>query len=331
MYRENSNGTWDVQQPLAALHKEINAKCCGNIATPTLVREKYSPAAASFVVNTREHFRPAQIQAQRKPIWVYCKRAHTSANCHAVTDVAQRKEILKQAKRCFNCLSSNHAIKACTSRFTCRKCNARHHTSTCQPLHKQTLATKIQPEAANRTTHVAIAPANSQVLLKTTSAVLRNGRIKATMNILFDEGSQNTFITAAAAQRLQVDTTDCKTENINLSTFGDIKSTPHTYPVTEIDLVTHKGSSTIKAIVAPNIAAPIYNHVPHVAAFHAYLQHLPLASQTPANTINIDVLIGADFFWSIVGNTVVRGPGPTAVASSLVSCSQVQQTAQLYP
>ena len=36
-----------------------------------------------------------------------------------------------------------------------------------------------------------------------------------------------------------------------------------------------------------------------------------------ADTLNIAVLIGADHYWDIVGNHIVRGDGPTAVASKL--------------
>ena len=35
------------------------------------------------------------------------------------------------------------------------------------------------------------------------------------------------------------------------------------------------------------------------------------------DNINISMLIGADTYWSIVQETVIRGPGPTAVESKL--------------
>jgi len=32
---------------------------------------------------------------------------------------------------------------------------------------------------------------------------------------------------------------------------------------------------------------------------------------------DVQLLIGADFYWDVVGNKVIRGPGPTAVESKL--------------
>ena len=52
---------------------------------------------------------------------------------------------------------------------------------------------------------------------------------------------------------------------------------------------------------------------------HDYLRDLELANQTYAEneSFEIDLLIGADYFWDIIGNKVVRGPGLTAVESKL--------------
>jgi len=48
-----------------------------------------------------------------------------------ITDVPQRKGILKQAGRCFVCLRRHHLHRDCRSSTMCVCCNSRHHTGIC--------------------------------------------------------------------------------------------------------------------------------------------------------------------------------------------------------
>ena len=141
LYRDNNFQSWDITRLMQALLKEINAKACGNIANPALQREydfeqDTAPATASFVVSTKHHPRQNQKLFQSKKLCVYCKQSHFSANCPVITDPHKRKELLQQTRRCFNCLSQNHAIKSCTSTFTCRNCKGKHHSSICLSSHE---------------------------------------------------------------------------------------------------------------------------------------------------------------------------------------------------
>lgn len=75
----------------------------------------------------------------------------------------------------------------------------------------------------------------------------------------------------------------------------------------------------IDAIAVPQIAAPLQNRsqLKQVDLF-PHLKGLKLAHPIDDNeTFNIDILIGADLYWSIVGNNIIRGPGPTAVESRI--------------
>lgn len=60
-----------------------------------------------------------------------CKAKHYFQACPQFTSKSPslRRELVKQQKRCFNCLSKNHAVLACTSKYTCRKCQKKHHTT----------------------------------------------------------------------------------------------------------------------------------------------------------------------------------------------------------
>lgn len=50
----------------------------------------------------------------------------------------------------------------------------------------------------------------------------------------------------------------------------------------------------------------------------SYLKGLKLAHHvTEAENFEISILIGAEFYWDIVENEIIRGNGPTAVKSKL--------------
>ena len=43
-------------------------------------------------------------------------------------DVSRRNSEAKKNSLCFNCLSTSHAAKNCTSKVLCRHCNGKHHS-----------------------------------------------------------------------------------------------------------------------------------------------------------------------------------------------------------
>ena len=85
-----------------------------------------------------------------------------------------------------------------------------------------------------------------------------------------------------------------------------------------IHLQTEEGGEIeIKVLVVPQIAAPIENRIKSVSNF-AYLRGLKLAHPMSADDIfEINILIGADYYWDIVEDKIIRGDGPTAVKSKL--------------
>ena len=62
---------------------------------------------------------------------VFCKGDHPPNKCFIVTNVIQRKDILRKERRCFVCFKSNHMAKDCLKKYACIKCNGRHHISVC--------------------------------------------------------------------------------------------------------------------------------------------------------------------------------------------------------
>ncbi|KAK6030023.1 peptidase family A16 [Ostertagia ostertagi] len=78
-------------------------------------------------------FRTKATNNSRKTIRCrFCmKSGHSPFNCHVYPTPKSRIEAVKKLRLCYNCLSSLHHTKNCTSKRTCSYCAKRHHTSLC--------------------------------------------------------------------------------------------------------------------------------------------------------------------------------------------------------
>jgi len=77
------------------------------------------------------------------------------------------------------------------------------------------------------------------ILLKTATSTLHNNNKRVNVNILLDEGAQRTFVTRSTIQNLGVSELNCRSEDINISSFGA------TQPQSKcVDVVKSVGQST---------------------------------------------------------------------------------------
>lgn len=112
--------------------------------------------------------------------------------------------------------------------------------------------------------------------------------------ILFDEGSQRSFITDNLAMQLQL--VPERVETVSLSDFGGTSSSVKQVAVATIYLQTDSGDPIpIEVIIVPAIAAPLQNHIPVDFQELPYLQGLKLAHPISNESVfEIDLLIGVD-------------------------------------
>ena len=328
--REHSDLQWTIDELQAAILKEIRVLESGLHVTDHALTTTNPPATASFYTAIRGG-RPLTSNGKKKLPCVYCKGEHSPNACTAVTDYQKRLDIVKKENLCFNCLGK-HKISQCNSKFRCKRCSHKHHTSLCKPINgdaptQNTLSTDMKPPPAqpNPTTPVLYGSCSTKhnsiattiSLLKTAIAPISAKGLQIQGNILFDEGSQRSFITKETATKLKLMPTN--TEHIAIAPFGTEHSSLQPIPVGYVSIETNSGNRIpISVLIVPFIAAPLQNSLHEPIKSFPHLRGLKMAHPiTNENNFQISVLIGVDYYWTFVEDKIVRGEGPTAQQSKL--------------
>ena len=247
----------------------------------------------------------------------YCNGEHYPSLCTSVKEVNDRWAILIRGGRCFNCLRPHHRAKDCNSHKKCRHCHKKHHQSICDQVHPPD---SVKPpevlETINNTSNVA--RSSGLVLLQTARAMASGKESGASVNIriLFDTGSQRSYVTEALCRRLRLK--PVKKERLHLNTFGELAFKDKTCDLVQIRLQ-KIGSSyclVLEALSFPTICSSL----PNVVHLDKYPQlcDLQLADPPGKSTEVIDLLVWFDHYWNIVEEETIRTDnGPTAVRSKL--------------
>ena len=122
--RNFQNDIWQLDDMLKILKREVESK------------------GMSFSIGTSSEFEPekrdrnyttsAFLNSSLERKCPFCNlNNHPASKCLKVTNMAARKQILRQKGMCFICFNSDHLAKMCKSSYKCHKCNGKHHISIC--------------------------------------------------------------------------------------------------------------------------------------------------------------------------------------------------------
>jgi len=139
---------------------------------------------------------------------------------------------------------------------------------------------------------MAIAPINAE-----------GSRIQG--NILFDDGSQRSFVTEKVAAKLNFKPSS--TVLVTAAPFGAEYTSSQHLSVACLCVETESEERIpITVLIVPFIAAPLQNSVHAVINSFQYLKGLKLVhSVNNENNFQILALIGADFYWTFVPETIL--------------------------
>ena len=267
---------------------------------------------------------------KKKQRCAYCTGEHYATQCTTVEKTTERLKVANVKKLCLNCLDGSHtSLKDCPSKFRCKYCSKAHHSSlhpdNSEEASEKPIVASVSVSIPLPTT-VAAATNNSvssgpflqpYVFLKTAVVEAHFKGFKERANILIDEGSQRTFITSRLAKLLRLK--PLWRESLLLSGFSMNPTGIEYYDVTKLFIVGLNGSLIeIKAIIIDRLVSPL--DYPHrkLAASLPHLNGLQLAHPpSDATSFRVDILIGANFYWTLVSDKVIRGAGPTAIESKI--------------
>ena len=202
--------------------------------------------------------------------------------------------------------------KDCSGNRACRKCTGRHHHSICQREREEQPETNVTVTASSQTR------TSENILLQTarTFALKDNQSKKVPVRILFDSGSQRSYITDELCDKLNLRVEG--KENLNLNTFGSNRYRKQSCTRVKVRIeIMDRNFVEITALSHPVICSPVKS--PVNVNKYTHLLGLELADSSDVNASdNIDILIGANFYHEFVLGETIRGAsGPVAVNSRL--------------
>ena len=235
----------------------------------------------------------------------FCTFGHETAQCRKAEslNVEERRRRLLAAGACFICLGPSHIARTCNSAKSCENCGKGHHALLC---------TEERPEpVVAAQSHVE---ERGRVLFQTARAVAVGSAGTRNVKILFDTGSNQSFISTALSTELK-----CKqlgTQRRTISTFGGDHTTRRqmkSVAVTLMNAHDPQKSVTLVAAEIDRICGPV-NDAPVNLEKFTHLNGLDLADP-PATwrPEDGDVLIGMDYYQDVVNGQVRTGErGPVA-------------------
>ena len=319
---------WQLDTIMTELLQEIEA------------RERANPLAGS---NTSDRKRgggrtpptAATLLQGDKPHCCYCSHNHNPERCNQVRNPEERKQALMRSGRCFVCLRKGHLSQQCHSKLRCVACGGRHHSSICvetlareKEPSAQAPMTGLNPAASSfqppTTTSLFLVSARGPVLLQMARIKLfnpENPERSVEIRAILDTGSQQSYATKKVKDALSLRCHAKRT--MSVTTFGASDKRTQTYDVGRIGITTKDGQkSEINGvclhplICQPLTAQPIdlckerYQHFADI--------DLADANHGENDMMEVDLLIGSDYYWWFVTGETRRGEdGPVAVRTRL--------------
>jgi len=229
---------------------------------------------------------------------------------------AQRSEAVKKHGLCYNCIKSGHGVSQCPSAKSCKTCGSKHHTF----LHRETVPQGTVPATSKSNTEstsyhsMKHTPPNFDTILATAliSVMDQHGQLHPCRAFL-DNGSNSYFVTESFVRKLGVKKIHQPTHSTGLGGQPVCSSSGYT----ELSIRSRFDNNYSYDII-PLIVKKISNSLPmfdHDPSKWPHLQDLPLADPMWHRPQQVDMLLGADIFFSILREGKKTGliNGPIAI------------------
>ncbi len=171
---------------------------------------------------------PPRPRPRRKNVCPLDSGEHGLAVCEKFKELSptERRNKLREWRRCYSCLAPGHNIRACNRGITCNQCPNSHHpllhgssrtarndrqasqdrAYLAQEEQEETSGDEWSQDSTPETEEVSYntLQKNSKVTLQTVPVDLYSDKAKITVNLLMDSGATGVFMSKTAADRLQL-------------------------------------------------------------------------------------------------------------------------------
>ena len=258
---------------------------------------------------------------------IFCDKSnHLSCNCFHLKKMSEEsiKSVIQKAGVCFKCLKPGHIAKNCGEQ--CSICGKGHHKVICrsksnyqagtvtkaagssnssttakEQVEKKNLQIHQEPEN-EAVSHVFTAQSvGRQTILQTARVKIQGQNGVAYCNVLFDTGSDRTYIRSDLSKKLKSKHVGSTTHRV--STFGGSKSQSSVrliHQVVLIDIMDHQHK--IEAIEVDSICSMLQKHELPKEAISKGIQYADMS----AGPITIDILVGLDLYWKFMSSNIIR-------------------------
>ena len=257
-----------------------------------------------------------------------CGKNHPTDRCFKLLHCngSERRERVQRASLCYRCLRKGHIAKGCSS--VCSKCNGRHYKLLCgvqslsvgsspngKGINKHVSMasaeisgtveslSSVKPSASNATettSKVILVGSSARVLLQTARVKVRGARGVTEATILFDTGSDRSYVTSELVGKvgpLWVDS-----QPIAYSGFG-AGNTSKAQMRSIFDLILqdeHGSDQSLFATEVPVICAPLVCPEVPQSVLTSFGELSMAWDYTLSSEIKVDILVGLDFYWKFV-------------------------------
>ncbi|KAJ8983233.1 hypothetical protein NQ317_005322 [Molorchus minor] len=223
---------------------------------------------------------------------VVCNKGHLIYNCEDFSNLCinERIEKAQNLKLCLNCLKPGHFAKNCRL-SACRKCKAKHNTllhiqSSRGSDSEQQNSDKVTSQPDEKITALSSYYSTEQVLLSTALVQVFDRSKKAhTVRVLLDSASMSSFICSRLCDKLNLTKIDV---NVMVSGLNNACSQTTQKCDIMIQSLYNDFCTAVTCFTLPKITDNLPDTKVNVADPGFY---------KPGN---IDLLIGADLFWSLI-------------------------------
>ena len=331
--RQFCGDNWNLDELLKAFKTELEARercASSSVGTSSRTNQVHSSLPKWKGEEAEENPTVAALTSfNRKINCTYCHKSHPSVRCNVITDVKARKSLLLKQGRCFICLMKSQIARDCQSTTRCFKCQGQNHYASVyeqDPIMPGNTGGDPKITSRGNENTVLFIDTKTSVLLQTAKIFVSrvddsNHRIQA--RLIFDTRSQRSYVSTRLRNALQLPTIN--QETLMIKTFGS-----ETGQIQSRDLVqlcvqgmTSETYLYVNAYAVSITCSPLQNQAVNFAAStYQHVSGLLLADSISAdeneNSVEVDVLIGADYYWHFLTGAIKRGEsGPTALQTKV--------------